>query len=198
MTDRMDPRKRALDLALLLPTLPVFLPLMGAVALAAWARQGGPVLFHQERVGYRGRTFRVHKIRTMTTEPDPARRTVTPLGRRLRAHGLDELPQLLNVLKGEMSLVGPRPLSRADLDRLSATTPEIADRVAQPPGLTGLAQVTQARGPAENARMDALYGRAWAPLLDVEILLRTAWINAVGKARGRWSPAGAEARLARR
>ena len=191
----MDPRKRALDLALLLPTLPLFLPLMGAVAVAAWARQRGPVLFHQPRVGYEGRTFRVHKIRTMTSEADPADRTVTPFGRRARAHGLDELPQLLNVLKGEMSLVGPRPLSRADFDRLCATTPAIGDRVRQPPGLTGLAQACQARGPAENARLDALYARSWSPMLDVEILLRTAWINGVGKRRGRWPVAAAEARL---
>jgi len=191
----MDPRKRALDLALLLPTLPFFLPLMGAVAAAAWLRQGGPVLFHQPRVGYEGRTVRVHKIRTMTLEAAAADRSVTPFGRRARAHGLDELPQLLNVLKGEMSLVGPRPLSRADFDRLRADTPAIGERVKQPPGLTGLAQACQARGPVENARLDALYAQRWSPLLDVEILLRTVWINLVGKRRGRWAVAAAEARL---
>lgn len=193
----MDPRKRALDLALLLPTLPLFLPLIAGVALAAKRHQGGPVFFHQERVGYGGETFRVHKIRTMTTEPDPSQRRVTPLGRRLRAHGLDELPQLFNVLKGEMSLVGPRPLSRPDYERLGRAHPAIAERVEVPPGLTGLAQVCQARGPRQNGRLDRLYRRSWRASLDLEILLRTAWINVVGKERGQWLPQRAEARLAR-
>ncbi len=197
MRPKMDPRKRALDLALLLPTLPVFLPLGLGLALAARLSQGGPIFFRQERVGYGGLPFQVLKIRTMTTEPDPADRRVTAFGRWARARGVDELPQLINVLVGEMSLVGPRPLSPDDFQRLSAVEPAIADRVKQPPGLTGLAQACQARGPAENARLDSIYAQAWSPLLVVEILLRTVWINLVGKARGRWSPAAAEARLGR-
>lgn len=188
--------KRLLDLTLLAAASPVLAPAMAAVAVAALVQDGGPLLFHQDRVGLGGALFSVHKFRTMTTEPHPADRTITRFGRWARGHGVDELPQLLNVLSGEMSLVGPRPLSPADLRRLSVHTPALARRTEQPPGLTGLAQVTQARGPAENARMDALYAEHRSMALDVEILARTVWVNLVGKRRGAWSVAAAEARFA--
>lgn len=188
-------RARALDLALLLPTLPLFLPAIGALAAAAWLTQGGPVWFHQERVGRGGRTFRVHKIRTMTTEPDPRDRTVTPLGRRLRARGLDELPQLLNVLAGDMRLVGPRPLTRGHFERLCARNPAFGDRARVRPGLTGLAQVCQSQSVDETASLEAAYARSRSALLDLRILLGTVRINVVGKARGKWSGATWEARL---
>jgi lipopolysaccharide/colanic/teichoic acid biosynthesis glycosyltransferase len=188
-------RARALDLALLLPTLPVFLPAIGALALVARLSQPGPVFFHQERVGRDGRTIRVHKIRTMTTEPDPRDRTVTPLGRWLRARGLDELPQLLNVLRGDMRLVGPRPLTRGDFDRLCARNPTFGDRARVRPGLTGLAQVCQSRSIDETAGLEAAYARSRSALLDLRILLGTVRINAVGKARGKWCSATWGARL---
>jgi lipopolysaccharide/colanic/teichoic acid biosynthesis glycosyltransferase len=189
-------RARALDLALLLPTLPLFLPAIGALALTARLAQGGPVWFLQERVGRGGRTFRVYKIRTMTTEPAPTQRTVTPLGAWLRLRGLDELPQLLNVLKGDMRLVGPRPLTPADFDRLSAAHARFAERARVRPGLTGIAQACQSQGIAQTAALEAGYATHRSALLDVRILLRTAWMNVVGKRRGRWSAVAWEARLA--
>jgi lipopolysaccharide/colanic/teichoic acid biosynthesis glycosyltransferase len=120
----------------------------------------------------------------MTTEPDPLARKPTRLGRHLRQHGLDELPQLINVLLGDMSLVGPRPLTPDDFQRLTAGHPDFADRLQFSPGLTGLAQVWGARGAALTAALEVHYARRWTPGLDLAILLRTVWINLVGKRRG--------------
>jgi len=189
-------RARALDLALLLPTLPVFLPTIGVLALAARVAQGGPVWFFQERVGRGGRPFRVYKIRTMTTESDPDDRRVTPLGGWLRQRGLDELPQLLNVLSGDMRLVGPRPLTPSDFARLAAAHPRFAERAQVRPGLTGLAQACQAQGLEQTATLEAGYAAHRSVGLDLRILARTAWMNLVGKRRGRWDPAAWETRLA--
>ena len=181
-------RKRALDLALLLPTLPLFLPLIGGLSLLVRAVDGGPVYFVQERVGRGGRTIRVHKLRTMGTEADPALRRPTRLGAWLRHRGLDELPQLLDVLRGDMSLVGPRPLTRADLDRLVATVPAFEERLQVPPGLTGLAQVCQSVGLEQTARLEQAYALRRSAVLDLRILAGTAVMNLVGKSRGRWDP----------
>lgn len=189
-------RARALDLALLLPTLPFFLPAIGALALAAKLRQGGPVWFHQERLGQGGRTFTVCKIRTMTTEPATEDRRVTPLGGWLRLRGLDELPQLLSVLAGDMRLVGPRPLTPADFERLSAAHPRFTERLRVRPGLTGMAQACQSQGIAQTSALEAGYAASRSAVLDLRILCRTAWMNLVGKRRGRWDAAEWEARLA--
>ena len=188
-------RARAFDLALLLPTLPVFLPAIGLLAITARCVQGGPVWFLQTRVGQGGRTFEVYKIRTMTTNALPSSRTVTPLGTWLRHRGLDELPQLLNVLRGDMRLVGPRPLTPADFERLSTSHPRFSERLRVRPGLTGMAQACQAQGVAQTASLEAGYARHRTALLDLRILLRTAWMNMVGKRRGHWSPTAWEARL---
>jgi lipopolysaccharide/colanic/teichoic acid biosynthesis glycosyltransferase len=189
-------RARALDLALLLPTLPLFLPAIGALALVAKLRQGGTVWFRQERLGKGGRTFSVYKIRTMTTEPDPKDRSVTPLGAWLRLRGLDELPQLLSVLVGDMRLVGPRPLTPADFERLSTKHPRFAERLRVRPGLTGLAQACQSQGIAQTSALEAGYAATRSAALDLRILCRTAWMNVVGKRRGRWDATEWEARLA--
>jgi lipopolysaccharide/colanic/teichoic acid biosynthesis glycosyltransferase len=176
--------KRVMDLALALITLPLWGPILGLLTLAVWLADGRPVFFLQPRLGRDGRRFFILKLRSMTTDADPLSRTPTPLGRILRQHGLDELPQLLNVLRGEMSLVGPRPLTAADLERLAASYPGFAERLTMPPGLTGLAQVCGARGAALTTALEAHYARQWTPGLDLAILLRTAWINLVGKRRG--------------
>ena len=136
--------KRLLDLALTVPALILLSPLLAAVALAVRLRLGTPVLFRQQRPGLHGEPFTILKFRTMTDDraadgaPLPDAERLTPLGRLLRATSLDELPELLNVLKGEMSLVGPRPLLMEYLPRY---TPEQARRHQVRPGITGWAQV---------------------------------------------------------
>jgi lipopolysaccharide/colanic/teichoic acid biosynthesis glycosyltransferase len=177
-------RKRLLDLALLLPLVPLFAGAVGLLALAVLVLDGRPVFFRQPRVGVGGREFTVLKLRTMTCEPDPKHRRPTRLGAWLRQRGLDELPQLFNVLRGDMSLVGPRPLTPADAARLTALHPPFAARFAGQPGLTGLAQVCLAEGPALTAELDAAYLERRSAALDLRILLRTAWMNLVGKRRG--------------
>ena len=176
--------KRILDLALLLPLLPLFAVVTGLLSLVVLIAQGRPIFFHQQRLGRDGKPFGILKLRTMTTEIDPRQRRATRLGRWLRQRGLDELPQLFNVLRGEMSLVGPRPLTAADADRLCTAYPPFRRRFAVPPGLTGLAQICQAQGPELTAELDHAYVRRQSVAMDLMILFRTAWMNAVGKRRG--------------
>jgi lipopolysaccharide/colanic/teichoic acid biosynthesis glycosyltransferase len=176
--------KRALDLALMLPLLPFFALVVGGLALLVLVVDGRPVFFTQPRLGRGRRIFHILKLRTMTCEPDMKARRPTRLGAVLRHHGLDELPQLINVLKGDMSLVGPRPFTPQDAERLIALHPALAERFAVPPGITGLAQVCQAQGAALTATLDAEYARTRSVAVDVRILLRTTWMNVVGKRRG--------------
>lgn len=137
-------RKRGMDLAIAVPAAIVSLPVQAAVALAIRLRMGSPVLFRQERPGLHGAPFTMVKFRTMLA-PDPERGLVddaerlTGLGRLLRATSLDELPSLWNVIRGDMSLVGPRPLLTRYLPLYSS---EQARRHDVRPGLTGLAQVS--------------------------------------------------------
>jgi lipopolysaccharide/colanic/teichoic acid biosynthesis glycosyltransferase len=178
-------RKRAFDLALLLPLVPLFALAVGALAAGVWLCDGRPIFFGQPRVGQDRRIFHIIKLRTMTLEADPAARRPTRFGQFLRQRGLDELPQLLvNILRGDMSLVGPRPLTPADAERLVAEHPPFARRFDVPPGLTGLAQVCLAQGSALTAALDAAYAERRSALLDLQLLLRTAWMNLVGKRRG--------------
>src|SRR5215210_1980576 len=136
--------KRVLDLALIIFALPIALPLIILLAFIIRIKLGAPVLFRQERLGFDGRPFYIRKFRTMTDGrnnqgnllPDAER--LTRLGRFLRATSLDELPELINVLRGEMSLVGPRPLYAHYRDRYSA---EQFRRHEVLPGITGWAQV---------------------------------------------------------
>lgn len=176
--------KRLFDLVLLLPLVPLFATAVGLLAALVRVVDGRPVFFAQPRIGAGGRTFTVWKLRTMTCEPAASDRRPTRLGQWLRLRGLDELPQLYNVLIGDMSLVGPRPLTPADAARLTALHPPFAARFAVPPGLTGLAQVCLAQGVALTSELDAAYVRTRSAALDLRILLRTAWMNLVGKRRG--------------
>lgn len=176
--------KRAFDLVLLLAASPLVGSLILLLALAVLCVDGRPVFFTQIRVGRHRRRFRIWKLRTMTHEPDIQSRRPTRFGAWMRQRGLDETPQLLNVLLGEMSLVGPRPLTPSDADRLVASHPPFAERFSVPPGITGLAQVCGARGAALTAELDAEYARTRTGWMDFSILLRTIWINVVGKRRG--------------
>lgn len=170
--------KRPLDLVVTLLALPVALPLLAGAMLALRLAQGGEVLFRQERTGLGGRIFTFYKLRTMTDArdgaghllPDAAR--LTRVGRFIRATSLDELPQLWHVLRGQMSLVGPRPLLPRYLPRYS---PMQATRHRVRPGITGWAQINgrNAIGWDEKLALDAWYAAHCSFSLDLKILLLT-------------------------
>lgn len=170
--------KRFLDLALALPALLLLAPVFGAIALAGRIQMGAPVLFCQTRPGLGGKPFRLWKFRTMTDGRDaqrqllPDEQRLTRLGRFLRATSLDELPELWSVLKGDMSLVGPRPLL---MEYLSHYTPEQARRHEVRPGLTGWAQVNgrNALSWEEKFAFDVWYVDHVSLSLDLRILWRT-------------------------
>jgi len=181
--------KRGLDLVVASLALLALAPLLAAIAAAVKLDSPGPLLFRQRRAGYRGRVFRIYKFRTMTTledgrdfrqaARDDAR--VTRVGRLLRRTSLDELPQLINVLRGEMSLVGPRPHALLQEQTFRLQNQSYALRRMAKPGITGLAQVSGARGAADSPQklarrleFDLHYIRNWSLWLDLKILLRTA------------------------
>jgi lipopolysaccharide/colanic/teichoic acid biosynthesis glycosyltransferase len=174
------PAKRIFDLALTLPLLLLLSPLLAAIAVLVRLVHGPPALFRQQRPGFHGRPFYLVKFRSMSDARDPQGRLLpdaerlTSLGRFLRAASLDELPELFNVLRGEMSLVGPRPLLMQYLPRYS---PEQARRHHAPPGITGWAQVNgrNALTWEEKFRLDVWYVDHWSLALDVKILLLTLW-----------------------
>ena len=184
--------KRTFDFVTASMALLFFAPLLLGVAIAIKATSSGPVLFSQWRYGHRNRRFRIYKFRTMythlgdrsgtqqTTSNDPR---ITPLGRILRNTSLDELPQLINVVKGDMSLVGPRPHVPGMLAaerRYEDLVPYYFHRHALRPGITGLAQVSGCRGSTEQfdqaiARIDydLQYIETWSLWLDAKIILKT-------------------------
>ena len=130
--------KRAFDLAIIILLAPVWLPVAAIVAWLVWVNLGRPVLFAQDRAGLNGRPFTLYKFRSMRNGEGTDEERLTKFGRFLRAASLDEIPELWNVLKGEMSLVGPRPLPVRYLPRY---TPEQNRRHEVLPGITGWAQV---------------------------------------------------------
>jgi lipopolysaccharide/colanic/teichoic acid biosynthesis glycosyltransferase len=156
-------------------------PVLVATALAVWAGSGRPILFRQERVGRGGRTFGMYKFRSMvrdaaargphhTASDDPR---ITPVGRFIRRTSLDELPQLLNVLAGDMSLVGPRPDVPAQ--QADYRPQDWALRCSVRPGITGLAQATlrSAATPEQRLALDLQYAQHHGLWLDLRILART-------------------------
>lgn len=169
--------KRLLDLVLTTPVLCASLPVQAATALAIRVRMGRPVLFRQQRPGLDGEPFEMLKFRTML-QPDPERGLVTDadrmtgLGSFLRSTSLDELPTLWNIVRGDMSVVGPRPLLTQYLGRYS---PEQARRHEVKPGLTGLAQVSgrNAISWESKFRHDVDYVDNHTLFLDLKIILRT-------------------------
>ncbi len=187
--------KRALDFAIAIVGVIVLSPLMLALALAILWRMGSPVLFRQRRPGYNAQPFTMIKFRTMTvgdtaaTHDSDAGR-LTPLGAWMRRYSLDELPQFWNVIKGEMSLVGPRPLLMEYLERY---TPEQARRHEVKPGITGWAQV-QGRQDIPFSRrleLDVWYVDHQSFWLDLKIL----WLTMAKMFRGSGVRSGQDVRL---
>ena len=170
--------KRCADIGVAAVALLVAAPLLLLVALAVRVNLGSPVLFRQRRPGLNGRPFTMVKFRTMRDangrdgRPLPDTERLTPFGKLLRSTSLDELPELWNVLYGEMSLVGPRPLLMEYLDRY---TPEQARRHEVRPGVTGWAQVhgRNALSWEERFRLDVWYVEHRSLRLDLQILIRT-------------------------
>ncbi len=172
--------KRIFDICVSGLALLLLSPILLVVAILVRIFHGSPILFGQTRPGYKGMPFRIYKFRTMTDAraaggellPDAER--LTPLGRFLRASSLDELPELFNILRGEMSLVGPRPLLMQYLTRYS---PEQMRRHDVLPGLTGWAQINgrNALTWEEKFQMDVWYVDHWSFWLDIKIIFLTLW-----------------------
>ena len=167
--------KRLTDLAIVALTLPITAPVAALTWIAVRFTSGSPVLFKQTRVGRHGRDFELLKFRTMTTGdnpivPDPAR--ITPIGKLLRRTSLDELPQLINVLRGDMSVIGPRPTLRYQVERYDDRQRQ---RLLARPGLTGLAQVSGRNSLqwAQRIELDIEYVHTQSITMDLRILLRT-------------------------
>lgn len=184
----VDFRKRALDVAASVILLVLFAPLLLLAAVLIRLESPGPALFRQTRGGLGGVRFQILKLRTMRCREDgpdlaQARRgddRVTRVGRFLRATSIDELPQLLNVLRGDMSLVGPRPHAAAHDDYYGLRIPEYYARYQARPGLTGWAQVKGLRGGTETleamrrrVEADIDYIQTWSILKDAKIVLMT-------------------------
>lgn len=197
---RYDPYKRLIDVAIVMATTPVVVPLLAVCAAAVRVDSPGPILFRQTRTGRDGKIFSIYKFRTMVKNADELKKSlqhlsvvpypdfklvddprITRVGRVLRSTSLDELPQLWNILRGDMSLVGPRPTS---------FRPETYDlwharRLEVRPGLTGLWQVTGRNTTDfdERSRLDEQYIRTRSLAVDLGIIFRT--IPEVIKQRGR-------------
>jgi lipopolysaccharide/colanic/teichoic acid biosynthesis glycosyltransferase len=169
--------KRLFDVIGATGGLIVFALPMAAIAAAILLLDGRPVLFYQTRLGRGRRPFTILKFRSMRDGD------VTTIGRLLRATGLDELPQFVNILRGDLSAVGPRPLTEADVQRFGWTSPACDFRWRVPPGLTGLAQVAGARSPRHALRLDRCYISRQTLWLDVWLVAWSFAINVLGKAR---------------
>ena len=178
--------KRIVDVAVSVLLLILLAPLLGALALAVKLTSPGPVLFRQRRIGQHGHEIEVLKFRTLRVNSDadvtwsvthdPRQ---TSVGRWLRRLSLDELPQFWNVLRGDMSLVGPRPERPHFVSRFSAQVSHYADRHRLPVGLTGLAQIHGLRGDTsieERARFDNYYIEHWSPWEDIKVMIATVGV----------------------
>jgi putative colanic acid biosynthesis UDP-glucose lipid carrier transferase len=184
----VDPIKRLCDIFAASLLLVFFAPVLLLMALLIKLESPGPALFRQTRGGLNGRPFTIYKLRSMRCEEDgpnvvQAQRgddRVTRVGRLIRAASIDELPQLLNVLKGDMSLVGPRPHAQAHDDYYGDLIPSYHQRYMARPGLTGLAQIRGLRGAtgeveemSQRVKADIDYIDNWTLLTDIRIMLLT-------------------------
>ena len=167
--------KRTLDLLAAGTACVIFAPLAAGIALATCLEDGGPPLFLQTRVGHQRRPFTVFKFRTMRDQQ------VTRVGRWLRQTGLDELPQFINVCRGEMSVIGPRPLTPADIQRLGWTVKNQDWRFAARPGITGLSQLLAGRSARYSRRLERLYLRRQSVSLDLRLIALSFAVSLVGK-----------------
>jgi Undecaprenyl-phosphate glucose phosphotransferase len=180
--------KRTIDNVIASVALVLLLPVMALTAVAIKLDGPGPVIFRQRRKGFNGQQFVMLKFRTMSVQEDGAvvcqatrhDPRVTPIGRMLRSASIDELPQLVNVLRGEMSLIGPRPHALAHDDQFQKIVGDYAFRHHVKPGLTGWAQCNGSRGAtpsveevARRVKLDLWYINNWSLLLDFQILLKT-------------------------
>ncbi len=172
--------KRLVDLMLTVPALILLAPLLALLALLVRCKLGSPVLFRQQRPGLHGKPFELIKFRSMTDARDqhgnplPDAERLTPFGKFLRKSSLDELPELWNILKGDMSLVGPRPLR---MEYLALYSPQQARRHEIRPGITGWAQVNGRNALAwqDKFRCDVWYVDHVSLKLDLTILWLTVW-----------------------
>lgn len=187
-TPGADLARRVFDLALTVPALAVLSPVLALIALAVYLDSGGPVLYRQVRTGRGGAPFEILKFRTMALDAESNSGPVwaksgesptTRVGRILRRTSLDELPQFLNVLFGEMSIVGPRPERPFYTERFRALLPRYGERHLVAPGITGWAQINMMRAlqptaVSEKLSYDLFYLEHWSIFLDVTILVKTA------------------------
>lgn len=172
--------KRIIDITITLPSIIILLPVLAVIAIAVKLSSKGPVVFRQQRAGKGGKPFTFYKFRTMKTDVDPFGPSpksdgdprLTKTGKILREYSLDELPQLFNVLKGDMSLVGPRPLY---MEQMKEWTERQKKRLFVKPGITGLAQIS-GRGALtreEKLELDVKYVERASLWLDLKIILIT-------------------------
>jgi sugar transferase EpsL len=170
--------KRLFNLAVAVPSVIILMPVFILIGFFVRMKMGSPILFKQLRPGLHGKPFIIYKFRTMMDEQDESRNLLqdgerlTQLGRFLRRTSMDELPELFNVIKGDMSIVGPRPLLMQYLDRY---TPEQARRHEVKPGITGWAQVNgrNAISWEDKFKLDVWYIDNWSLLLDIRIIFMT-------------------------
>ena len=186
-----DGYKRPFDLAIIilahLLLFPLFVVLWIGISLAIWVGDRGSVFYLQERVGRSGRRFNVIKFRTMILDAESQTGPIwaeerdsrtTRVGRILRILHLDELPQVINILKGDMSVVGPRPERPELVERFSQDVPGFSERVRVRPGVAGLAQVrgTAQTRPRDKLRYDNLYIERLSPWMDIKLLVLSVWV----------------------
>ena len=186
--------KRLADIVFSMLALLLLWPLLILIALVIWLDTGGPILFLQERIGQGGHPFRIIKFRTMTVDAEsqgpqlsfPEDKRQTRVGSFLRRFRLDELPQFINILKGEMSLVGPRPERRYFIEQISQSTPDYPALLQMRPGLTSWGQVrfgyaSTIEQIAERMQYDLYYVRNFSIKFDLKIILHTIRIVFSGK-----------------
>lgn len=179
-TPRIPVRKRLMDLCLVIPGMIILSPILLIISLLVWLKLGRPIFFVQTRPGFMGKPFRLYKFRTMTNLRDENgaflddSQRITSFGQFLRSTSLDELPELYNILRGEMSIVGPRPLLMQYLDRYS---PEQHRRHHVLPGITGWAQINGRNAITwqDKFRFDVWYVDHWSLALDLKIIALSIW-----------------------
>jgi lipopolysaccharide/colanic/teichoic acid biosynthesis glycosyltransferase len=190
--------KRIEDVCLSLLLLVLLSPLIALIAVVIWARDDGPILYISERIGRNGRRFLMYKFRTMIVNAESIKHAldgrnkrsailfkvsndprVTRIGRLLRKYSLDEIPQLINILRGEMSLVGPRPPLASEVEQYQ---PQHFIRLKVLPGLTGLWQINARGSPSfhDYIKFDTLYVQNMSFWLDIKILVRTVGVVLAG------------------
>jgi len=187
------PFKRMIDMLLIVATLPITIPLAILTAFLIKMESTGPVFFWQQRVGTFGKPFNMLKFRSMTTDSERegsqfasnGDMRVTRVGRFIRKMRIDEIPQLWNVLKGEMSIIGPRPEQVNFVEKFNRTIPNYADRHVVAPGITGLAQTVQGYVDDENGtiiklKYDLEYINNLSFIMDMKIVFRTIYTIMTG------------------